>query len=189
MEVKVFIKNMVCPRCVAAVAKAADDLGLVYHHVMLGEVEFSTDLSDQQLMSFSRAIEGLGFAILDDKRKQQVEEIKKALIGLVQGGEIDEHFSLGKFLPAQMHRAYPNLSTLFSEVEGITIEQFFILQKVEKVKEWLAYEEASLSEMAFRLGYSSVQHLSTQFKKVTGMTPSQFRKIGLQLRKPIDGLR
>ena len=87
-----------------------------------------------------------------------------------------------------MHRDYSHMSKLFSEVEGITLEQFFILQKIEKAKEWLVYNELSVNDIAFALGYSSVQHLSSQFKKITGMTPSQFRKMGSHQRKPLDNL-
>jgi AraC-like DNA-binding protein len=108
------------------------------------------------------------------------------LIEKVQQGNIEEHFSIFKFLNKTIFKDYSSTSKLFSEVEGITIEQFFILQKIEKVKEWLIYNELSLSEIAFRLGYSSTQHLSSQFKKLTGMTPTKFKSLGNRHRKAID---
>jgi AraC-like DNA-binding protein len=128
----------------------------------------------------------MGFEILDDGRQKQIGGIKKLLIEKVQTADIEEHFSLSKFLQQQLNKEYSQLSRLFSSVEGITIEQFFILQKTEKVKEWLTYDELTLSEIAWKLGYSSVAHLSAQFKKTTGMTPSQFKKIGSSNRRPLD---
>jgi AraC-like DNA-binding protein len=104
----------------------------------------------------------------------------------VQSGEIEEHFSLSQFLTHKLNKEYTQISRLFSEVEGITLEQFFILQKIEKVKEWLVYDELSLSEISYKLGYSSVAHLSAQFKKITGLTPSHFKKLGGTHRKSLD---
>ena len=114
--------------------------------------------------------------------------MKKLLNGIVQSGDLEEHFSLSKFLQKEMNREYSQISRLFSEVEGITIEQFFILQKIEKVKEWLAYNELNLSEITWKLGYSSVAHLSAQFKKITGMTPTQFKKLGSSHRRTLDSI-
>jgi AraC family transcriptional regulator len=115
--------------------------------------------------------------------------VKTFLIEKVQSGNIEEHFPLSDFLSKKLHKEYSRISRLFSEVEGITIEQFFILQKIEKVKEWLVYEEETLSEIAWKLGYSSVAHLSAQFKKVTGLTPSIFKKPGLHNRKSLDEIK
>jgi AraC-like DNA-binding protein len=156
--------------------------------VQLGEVETTTELSGEQLKQLGNALTGVGFELLDDHRKQQIEKIKNLLIAKVQDGEIEEHFSLTRFLSAALLKDYAHMSKLFSEVEGITLEQFFILQKIEKVKEWLIYNELNVNEIAFRLGYSSVQHLSAQFKKVTGMTPTHFKKLGSGLRKPLDAV-
>ena len=107
----------------------------------------------------------------------------------MQSGDIEEHFSVSKLINEHIFKDYSSVSKLFSEVEGITIEQFFILQKIEKTKEWLMYDELSLGQIAFQLGYSSTQHLSSQFRKLTGMTPSQFKQIGASHRKPIDGVK
>lgn len=131
----------------------------------------------------------LGFEILDDQKQKQIEKIKSLLIKKVQSGDVEEHFSISEYLSTALHKEYSYISRLFSEVEGITVEQFFILQKTEKVKELLVYGEQNLSEISFFLGYSSVAHLSAQFKKVTGLTPSQFKKIGSTNRKSLDSVQ
>ena len=106
----------------------------------------------------------------------------------MQSGEVEEHFSLTKFIGEKIFKDYSSISKMFSQLEGVTLEQFFNLQKIEKVKEWLIYNEQSLTQIAFNLGYSSTQHLSSQFKKLTGMTPSQFKQLGALHRKPIDNI-
>ena len=183
---RLYIKNMVCPRCIMAVEHILNTKEIPFSYVRLGEVELTKELSDEQVQDFGEALLNIGFELLDDQRKQQIEKVKTLLIQKVQQGDIEEHFSISKFLAAQMLKDYSYLSKLFTQVEGITIEQFFIHQKIEKAKEWLAYKEHSLSEIAIQLGYSSVQHLSAQFKKVTGMTPGAFKKLGLSERKTID---
>lgn len=179
---------MVCPRCIMSVEQILRANSFPYSEVRLGEVKLDKVPSAKLLQKLGEDLIAVGFELLDDQRKQQIEEIKNLLIQKVQSGNLEEHFTISKFLNKKIHRDYSYLSKLFTEVEGITIEQFFILQKVEKAKEWLVYNEYSLSQMAIRLGYSSVQHLSTQFKKVTGMTPSEFKKIGIDHRKPLDGI-
>jgi AraC-like DNA-binding protein len=162
--------------------------GISAMQVQLGEVQVQADLSSFQLQQLNEALQRVGFELLDDQRKQLIEKMKSLLVQQVQQGEVEEHFSLTKFLSSALHKDYAHMSKLFSEVEGITLEQFFILQKIEKVKEWLIYNELNVNEIAFRLGYSSVQHLSAQFKKVTGMTPTQFKKMGADMRRPIDAV-
>lgn len=154
--------------------------------VNMGEVELSLPLSETQLKNIDSRLQELGFEILDDKNRKLIEKAKTILIQKVQKGEIEEHFSLSDYLPNRLNKEYTQLSRLFSEVEGLTLEQFFILQKIEKVKEWLVYNEFTLSEISYRFGYSSVAHLSAQFKKVTGLTPSGFKKLGSKHRKSID---
>jgi AraC-like DNA-binding protein len=154
----------------------------------MGEVELSNPLTDSQLKDINNKLSSLGFEILDNKNQKLIEKIKNSLIEKVQGGDIEEHFSLTEFLTQKLHKEYTQTSRLFSEVEGITLEQFFILQKIEKVKEWLVYAELNVNEISYKLGYSSVQHLSNQFKKVTGMTPSSFKKIGSSHRNPLDNV-
>jgi AraC-like DNA-binding protein len=167
------------------VRQELENLKLQPLHVAMGEVELKKPLSEKQKQHLNTKLKILGFELLDDQKQKQIEKIKSLLIQQVQSGELEEHFSITDFLSKSIHKDYSQLSRLFSEVEGITIEQFFILQKIEKVKEWLIYAELNLSEMAWKLGYSSVAHLSAQFKRVTGLTPSAFKKIGGS-RKSLD---
>lgn len=184
---RLYIKNMVCNRCILVVRQELEKLGLHPLQVSMGEVELASPPEERQLSQFSGRLQELGFELLDDKKQKQIEAVKNLIIQKAQQGEIEEHFSLSQFLAAAVNRDYASISRLFSEVEGITIEQFFILQKIEKVKEWLVYDEWTLSEIAWKLGYSSVAHLSAQFKKTTGFTPSDFKKMGGR-RKSIDSV-
>jgi AraC-like DNA-binding protein len=183
---KLYIKNMVCNRCVMVVKQQFKNVGLEPASVLLGEVEIDATPTKDQLEELNTKLSELGFEILDDQRKKQIERVKKALIEKIQSGEIEEHFSLMDFITKNTNREYSQISKLFSEVEGLTLEQYYILQKIEKVKEWLVYDELSLSEITWKLGYSSVAHLSAQFKKITGMTPSEFKKLGFSHRKSLD---
>src|ERR1700694_348822 len=174
---KLLIKNMVCLRCVAAVENILKANGLFYKSVNLGEVELEKEPNAEALKRFDADLQNVGFEILDDQKRKLIERIKAILIQKVQSGDVEEHFSLSETLTKKLHKEYTQISRLFSGMERITIEQFFILQKVEKVKEWLVYDELTLSEIAWKLGYSSVAHLSTQFKKMTGLTPSYFKTL------------
>lgn len=179
---------MVCPRCIMSVENILKQNKIETSYVKLGEVELKKDLSNKQLEKVSEDLQRVGFELLDDQKTQLIERIKTLLIEKVQTGNIEEHFGIQKFITINIFKDYSSLSKLFSEVEGITIEQFFILQKIEKIKEWLIYDELSLIQMAFDLGYSSSQHLSNQFKKLTGMTPTAFKSLGASHRKAIDSI-
>jgi len=183
----IYIKNMVCNRCILAVRQVLQSINIKPVQVNLGEVQLSANLTANQMQQLTSLLQPLGFEVLDNKRQRQIEKIKSLLIAKIQSGNLEEHFSISDFLKAGLLKDYSSISRLFSQVEGMTIEQFFIAQKVEKIKEWLVYDELSLSEMAFRLGYSSVAHLSAQFKKITGLTPSQFKQMGGS-RKAIDSI-
>jgi AraC family transcriptional regulator len=176
---------MVCNRCIMVVRQELEKLGLDATHITLGEIELPGTPGKKQLEQLNERLMDAGFELLDGQKQQQIETIKNLLIQKVQGGDIEEHFSLSEFLSKSLKKDYANTTRLFSEVESITIEQFFILQKIEKVKEWLVYNEFTLSEIAWKLGYSSVAHLSAQFKKITGLTPSDFKKLGGS-RKSLD---
>lgn len=169
---------MVCTRCIMVVRQELEKLKIKPLQVSLGEVELSRPLSASQEKKLAAGLKTLGFELLDDRKQRQIEKIKSLLIRQVQQGEGEEHFSISAYLGKALHKDYSYISRLFSEVEGMTIEQYYILQKIEKVKELLVYDELTLSEIAWKLGYSSVAHLSAQFKKVTGLTPSDFKKIG-----------
>lgn len=185
ISMKVFVKNMVCNRCIAAVRQEFEKIKLPIVNISLGEVELAEPVTVEQLSYLSSKLEYLGFELLDDQKQKQIEKIKNLLINKVQSSDIEEHFSISNFLGKEFKKDYSSISRLFSEVEGITIEQFFILQKVEKIKEFLTYGEMNLKEISYQLGYSSPAHLSAQFKKVIGLSPREFKNIGGK-RKPLD---
>jgi AraC family transcriptional regulator len=183
------IKNMVCGRCIKTVSGVFEQEGIGYKSVRLGVVETETDLNNGQLDRIRQKLEAEGFELLDDKNSKLIEQIKNEIINLVHYGELDEmKTNLSVFLSNKLHKDYNSISNLFSSVEGTTIEQYFILQKIEKTKELLVYDEFSLSQIAFKLGYSSVAHLSNQFKKITGLTPSQFKNLEISNRKSLDNI-
>lgn len=184
---QLFIKNMVCNRCIMAVQQVLDQQALTYRKIELGEVELMESPSKLQLESFRSAIESLGFELLDDKKSTLISKIKTTLLQLIRADEPMEYqVKLSVLLSEALGHDYHYLSTLFSSTEGITIEKFFIAQKIERAKELLLYNEHSLSQIADQLGYSSVQHLSQQFKKQTGLTPSHFRQLKDKKRLPLD---
>lgn len=181
------IKNMVCDRCIRAVTAIFERAGVTPNSVQLGVVQLDQPLTASQTQNIKAALDAEGFEWLDDQKVKLVEDIKKQILQLVQRGQLDEmKENLSSYLSSQLHKDYHYLSNTFSTAENTTIEQYFILQKIEKVKEWLVYDELTLNEMAFRLGYSSVAHLSGQFKKVTGFTPTQFKQLKEHHRKPLD---
>ena len=182
----IFIKNMVCDRCIMVVQNELEKLGLDAKNIKLGEVILSKEITSLEKENLSKTLEPLGFEVIDDKKGRIIEKIKNIIIDLVHHQDSDVKTNLSDVLSDKLHHDYNYLSNLFSEVEGTTIEKYFIAQKVEKVKELLVYDELSLSEIANRLNYSSVAYLSNQFKKVTGLTPSHFKQIREDKRKPLD---
>ncbi len=186
---KLYIKNMVCDRCILVVRQQLDHAGLAWKNIQLGEVELEKPASREQLNKLSATLQPLGFELLDDKKSTTVEKIKNAIITLIhRPGEEGLTKKLSVYLEEKLAMDYHYLSNLFSSIEGITIEKYVILQRIEKAKELLLYDELTLSEIADQLGYSSVQHLSLQFKKITGLTPSHFKTLKENKRKPLDKL-
>lgn len=184
---QLYIKNMVCDRCVMAVRQLLDHTGIRYSNIQLGQVETSGEPSAGQLETLRNGLQQQGFELLDDKKSKIVEQIKTTIVTLIHHTEGDEfNMKLSAYLEEKLKLDYHYLTTLFSTVEGITIEKYSILQRIERVKELLMYDEKSLSEISWEMGYSSVQHLSQQFKKVTGMTPSQFKQLNENNRRPLD---
>jgi len=179
---------MVCDRCIKVVREELDKLGVDLNHIELGEVETKEDLDDIKLRKVRLILEENGFELLDDKRATLVENIKTLIIEEVQylKGNKPAALNFSDYLSQKTGYEYSYLSTLFSSETGQTIEQYIIAQKIEKVKEWLSYNELSLSEMAWRLSYSSTAHLSNQFKKITGMTPGEFKKGNILRRTTLD---
>ncbi len=170
-----YIKNMVCDRCRMTIARVLDDLEVPYRHIDLGEVELASEPTHQFLEDFKEKISPLGFELIEDRNSRIISKIKAAVIDLARNKV--SRYKLSTYLSELLNKDYNSLSSLFSSVEGITIEHFLILQKIEYVKELLAYDELSLSEIASKLQYSSSPHLSSQFKKVTGLTPGQFKSL------------
>ncbi len=184
---KIYIKNMVCPRCITAVYKTLNDIGIEPTQVQLGEVLLKEEITNEQAILLREKLQTQGFELLDDARKQQIERIKAIVIEHIHHLE-DGKLNFSEIISNELFKEYSQLSKLFSVTEGITIEQFVILQKIEKVKELLVYDQLNLSEIANKMGYSSVAHLSSQFKKTIGLTPSQFKAQGITLRKGLDSL-
>jgi AraC-like DNA-binding protein len=186
MMTKLFIKNMVCNRCLMAVQQEADQLKLSVKSLKLGELLLENEIKPEEKQALEANLTALGFEIIDDKKSRIIEKIKNVIIKLVHHQDNELKNNLSAVLSDELHHDYNYLSNLFSEVEGTTIEKYFIAQKIEKVKELLVYDELSLSEIALQLNYSSVAYLSNQFKKVTGFTPSHFKQIEGNKRKPLD---
>jgi len=185
---KIYIKNMVCNRCIAAVKQIFDKENIPYQSVSLGEVLLDAPISVKQKASIAKDLVVAGFELLDDAKSKLIAKIKTLIINHVHYNETDAKHNLSALLSSALHKDYASLSRLFSEVEGVTIEKYSISQKIEKIKELLAYGEMNLSEIAFQMGYSSVAHLSAQFKKETGFTASWFRANRSIARKTLDSL-
>lgn len=180
-----YIKNMVCDRCIKVVKDELEKIGLTVNNIILGEAEIENPNRIDKA-TIAHTLESSGFELLEDKNIRLVERIKTFIIELIHRNsqEIQTNFSI--LISQELGKDYHYLSTLFSSIENITIEKFIILQKIEKVKELLIYDELTLSEISYKLGYSSVAHLSSQFKQVTGFTPSNFKKLKSKPRNSLD---
>ncbi len=182
-----YIKNMVCPRCIKVVKEELEKMGLNVENVVLGEASISSkgEIDEDKIRE---VLEVNGFELIDDKQAKIIEKIKVIVIELIQKQSEDKltgvHFS--DYIIEKINKSYQYISSLFSSHEGVTLETYIINQKIEKVKELIIYNELSLTEISYRLGYSSVQHLSSQFKRITGFTPTEFKHLRYKRRKPID---
>lgn len=177
---------MVCNRCKMVVKSLLEKLELHPLQVELGEIELQENDISAVKEKLNQELQAVGFNLLDDKKTQTIEKIKNRIIDLVQNKSSQLDVKLSEYLTQEIHQDYSSLSNLFTEVEGTTIEKYYILQKIEKVKELLVYDELTLSEIAYQLNYSSTAYLSNQFKKVTGLTPSHFKKLGTTKRKSLE---
>ncbi|CAM1368440.1 helix-turn-helix domain-containing protein [Tenacibaculum xiamenense] len=184
----IYIKNMVCSRCKMVVKASLEKLGLHPIQVELGEIKLKEHDITSVKEKLIEELNSFGFELLNDRKTKTIEKVKNLIIELVQSKNNSINLKLSEYLTKELQKDYNTLSSLFSEVEGITIEKYFILQKIEKVKELLVYDELTLSEIAFKLNYSSVAYLSNQFKKVTGLTPSHFKKMKTIKRTPLEDL-
>lgn len=183
------IKNMVCQRCIRIVREELEKLGYTVKDVILGSAQIKEELSKEKLNEIREILWMDGFELLDKKNEQLIEEIKTLIINAVhyrKGKKENENYS--DYISRSLKLDYKYLSNLFSSTEGRTINKFIILQKIEKVKEYIVYDQLSLSEIAFEMGYSSVAHLSKQFTNITGSTPSQFKSLTQKNRFQIDRL-
>lgn len=187
MSTTLHIKNMVCNRCVQVVQEELGKLGLSIKSIKLGEVEVLEDENSINFTLVGKTLLDNGFELLDDRKAQLKEKIKNIVIELVhQQDELKRNLNFSDLIQERLGVDYRYLSSLFSATEGITIAKYIILQRIERVKELLIYNELSLSQIADKTGYSSVAHLSAQFKSVTGLTPSAFKKLKGDHRKPLD---
>lgn len=185
---KLYIKNMVCNRCKMVVKSELEKIGIFPVSVELGEVELVENFKENQKQELEIKLQSLGFELLEDKTTILIERIKCLIVDLVHHQENELKTNLSHYLSQQLVQDYSTLSNLFSEIQGMTIEHYFIAQKIEKVKELLMYKELTLSEIAIKLNYTDVAHLSNQFKKITGVTPTHFKKLKENNRLQIDGL-
>lgn len=185
---KLYIKNMVCSRCKMVVKSELEKLGLQLFSVELGEVETVNEISDFEKKEIINRLKLFGFELIDDKKSRTIEKIKTLIIDLVHKKNNHINTNLSDYIASHLLQDYNTISNLFSEVENTTIEKYFIQQKIEKVKELLMYDEMNLSEIAFQLNYSSVAHLSNQFKKTTGFSPTYFKQLKNKKRKQIEDL-
>lgn len=185
---KLYIKNMVCNRCKMVVKDELIKFGLHPVYVELGEAEIMEDVNAAQKKLLHQNLLPLGFELIDDKKSRLIEKIKNEIVKLVHHNGEQPKLNFSELISRQLIHDYNYLSNLFSDVEGTTIEQYFIAQKIERVKELLVYDELSLSEISVMMHYSSVPHLSRQFKKVTGLTPSHFKQLKKRKRIPIEEL-
>lgn len=184
------VKNMVCRRCLLAVENVLANASISYQQVIVGEIHLIQPLSVEQYVSVSSCLAAIGLELIDNRTSGLIEKIKQLVIKKARK-EVDdkEHkMNLSAYLSQNLYHEYTYLSSLFSSVEGRTIENYFIQQRIEKVKELLVYNEMTLSAIAFEMDYSSVAHLSNQFKQITGLTPSHFKKVGSAKRKLLDQL-
>jgi AraC-like DNA-binding protein len=179
---------MVCIRCKMVVKSELESLGLHYTVVELGEAEITENISANMMDQLNIALKKSGLELIDDKKSMLIEKIKNIIIELVHYSEDQLKINLSDYLSEKLNYDYTYLANLFSEVQGTTIEKFYINHKIERVKELLVYDELNVKEIAFKLHYSSVSHLSSQFKKVTGLTPSHFKQIKQKRRTPLENV-
>ena len=185
---KLIIKNMVCNRCISAVEKHLTSSGFSVLSISLGEAEVAENPGIEEKRILDQGLRKLGFELIGDRKTRLIESVKREIIETFNTLDPLPDRNFSEYLAEKFHQDYSGLSRLFSEIQGTTLEKYIIQLKIEKTKELLVYGELTLSEIAYRLNYSSVSHLSSQFKKVTGLTPTHFKKIKVKRRIPLDRL-
>jgi len=179
---------MVSTRCKIAVKEVFRNLGLVYSNVELGEVEIAEILTDEKLKDLKISLLNIGFELIEDRRAILIERIKNIVIDMVHHSDSQIKINFSDYLSERLKYDYTYMANVFSEEQGVSIEQFIISHKVERIKEYIIYDELNMTEIAFKMNYSSVAHLSGQFKKVTGLTPSYFKKLKMKRLEPIENI-
>ena len=183
---KIYIRYMVSTRCKMLVKEELKKLGLHFIVVDLGEVDVMENISPQQRSQLKEALLNSGLELIDDKRAILIEKIKSIIIDMVHHTEEIVQINFSDFLSQKLNHDYTYMANLFSEVQGTTIGQFIIYHKIERIKELIMYDELNITEIAWKMNYSSVAHLSNQFKKVTGLSPSHFKQLKDKRRRPIE---
>lgn len=182
----IYVKNMVCPRCITSVKEVLDQLELPYSYVDLGKIEIESSFSISKKNQLAKVLQDRGFELLEEGKSTLISQIKSILIEQIQYSEKPMFENYSSFISDKLNHEYTYLSKLFSQIEGITIEKYITKLKIERVKELIFYNEKSLSEIADQLGYSSVAYLSSQFKRETGMTPTAFKNQSTPERRSLD---
>lgn len=185
---ELLIKNMVCQRCIRSVEQVLEQLQIPFAEVCLGEVKLLQQPTADQKAQLATALQALGFELIATRVQGIIEQIKRSVLQYLDLGDEAQGKKLSSFITKDLPYDYSYLSDLFSSIEGKTIEQYFLQQRIERVKELLVYDELSLTQIAWQTGFSSVHHLSAQFKKLTGLTPTHFKKIGASKRQTRDGV-
>jgi len=183
---KLLIKNMVCDRCILTVKTILNSLDIPFKKIVLGEVDLINKLSVARSKAIGKELNKSGFELIETRVNKIVEDIKKLVLEYIHDTDMDQKHKLSSFISSRLHYDYSYLSDLFSSIESLTIEKYFIKQRIERVKELIVYDQLSLTEISYQTGFSSVHHLSSQFKKETGFNASHFKKIGAARRKSID---
>lgn len=179
---------MVSIRCKMLVKSELENIGVGYASVELGEVELTEPLSESNAARLKSVLKKAGLELMEDKKSMLIEKIKNVIVEMIHYSDELPNTKFSDFLAEKLNYDYKYLSNLFSEVKGTTIEHYIISHKIERVKELLVYNELTLTEIAFKLHYSSVAHLSNQFKKITGLTPSHFKKIKQKRLSTLENL-
>ena len=185
---KLYIKYMVSNRCIIAVKEAFNNQDLKLNNIKLGEVDVTDYISSDVLIKLKLSLLNIGFELIEDNRSILIERIKNCVIEMVHHSEKSIKVNFSDYLSDNLNHNYTYLANLFSEVQGISIEQFVISHKIERIKELILYDELNITEIADKMNYSSVAHLSGQFKKYTGLTPSYFRKLKMKRLEPIENI-
>jgi AraC-like DNA-binding protein len=177
---------MVSIRCISAVSAILKECKIQPHNTQLGEIEIPDDVSLEQIKLLDQKLKQAGFELMEDKKAQMIEKTIGVIIDMIHNQEDGPKVNYSDYISEKLHFDYTYISNVFSHIKGITIQQFIIIHKIERIKELIIYNELSISEIAWKLNYSSAAHLSNQFKKITGLTPSSFKALKIRLRKPLE---